>query len=81
MAYFEAVQWLPVELPKVFAFFSYPANLPRIMPPELQVRIEMAALVPPVNGDSTILQLLEMDKLPEPVRSLPSPSARFPSYS
>ena len=32
MAYFSTKQRLPVELPQVFAFFSDPQNLPRLMP-------------------------------------------------
>jgi hypothetical protein len=28
MGYFSTKQWVPVELPKVFAFFSDPNNLP-----------------------------------------------------
>jgi ligand-binding SRPBCC domain-containing protein len=62
MTCFEADQWLPVELPKVFAFFSYPENLPRIMPPEMQVVTEWAALVPPVVKACAIFEILEMDK-------------------
>ncbi len=62
MARFEADQWVPVELPKVFAFFSYPTNLPRIMPTELQVRIESATLVPPSVEPGPILQALDINK-------------------
>lgn len=62
MACFEAVQWLPVTRSRVFAFFSYPENLPRIMPPELQVRSERAALVPPHAGVGAVFENLEMDK-------------------
>jgi ligand-binding SRPBCC domain-containing protein len=51
-----------MELPKVFAFFSYPENLPRIMPPRLQVRTEWIALVPPVVGASAIFEILAMEK-------------------
>lgn len=44
---FETQQWVayPVEL--VFAFFANPANLPHLMPPNLQTRIEDARMKPP----------------------------------
>ena len=40
-------QWIPVSLPKVFAFFSDPHNLPRIMPPSQGAKIVKLNLVPP----------------------------------
>jgi ligand-binding SRPBCC domain-containing protein len=40
-------QWIPVSLPKVFAFFSDPHNLPRIMPPSQGAKIVKINLVPP----------------------------------
>jgi ligand-binding SRPBCC domain-containing protein len=40
-------QWIPVPLPKVFAFFSDPHNLPRIMPPSQGAKIVKLNLVPP----------------------------------
>ena len=40
-------QWVKVERKKVFAFFSDPRNLPRIMPRELGARIEELKLVTP----------------------------------
>lgn len=40
-------QWIPVPLPKVFAFFSDPHNLPRIMPPSQGAKIVKMNLVPP----------------------------------
>ncbi len=40
-------QWIEVELPRVFAFFSDPQNLPRLMPKHLDARVESVQLVPP----------------------------------
>ena len=40
-------QWIPVRLPKVFAFFADPHNLPRIMPPAQGAKIIKLNLVPP----------------------------------
>ncbi len=44
--------WIPVPLPKVFAFFTDPHNLPRIMPPSQGAKIIKLNLVPPrvANG-------------------------------
>lgn len=47
--------WIAVPLPKVFAFFSDPHNLPRIMPPSQGAKLIKFNLVPP--------------RLPEGVRS------------
>jgi ligand-binding SRPBCC domain-containing protein len=58
MTRFVAEQWLPVELPTVFAFFCEPENLPRIMPEELKVRIGWARLQPP-QGAGELLAGLE----------------------
>jgi ligand-binding SRPBCC domain-containing protein len=44
-AHFE--QWLPVKLEKAFRFFADPNNLPLVMPPWMEVRIEEATIVPP----------------------------------
>jgi ligand-binding SRPBCC domain-containing protein len=47
---FETSQWVPFPIELVFAFFANPANLPHLMPPTLETRIEdvrMAA--PPVR--------------------------------
>ena len=39
--------WVPVRVPQVFEFFSNPENLPRLMPPETQTKVEGYQLVPP----------------------------------
>jgi ligand-binding SRPBCC domain-containing protein len=44
-------QWVPAPLPKVFAFFSDPHNLPRIMPPSQGAKIVKLNLVPPQFAD------------------------------
>lgn len=49
MAEFRAEQWVPVELPRVFAFFSDPQNLPVIMPPELATRVEEIKRIDPLE--------------------------------
>jgi ligand-binding SRPBCC domain-containing protein len=43
-------QWIPLPLERVFAFFGDPANLPRIMPAWMQVRIEKTSLVTPPDA-------------------------------
>jgi ligand-binding SRPBCC domain-containing protein len=40
-------QWIPVPVPKVFAFFADPHNLPRIMPPSQGAKVVEFNLVPP----------------------------------
>jgi len=40
-------QWVPVSLERTFAFFADPSNLPRISPPELDLRIVRLNIVPP----------------------------------
>jgi ligand-binding SRPBCC domain-containing protein len=44
---YHSEQWLPYPLDLVFAFFSNPENLPRLMPPWQKARIEEAALTAP----------------------------------
>ena len=44
---FTAEQWLPYPVDVVFAFFSSPENLPRLMPPWQKARIEEATFAPP----------------------------------
>ena len=42
-----AEHWVNADLKRVFAFFSDPRNLPRLMPKEMDVRLEELTLVPP----------------------------------
>jgi ligand-binding SRPBCC domain-containing protein len=44
---FQAEQWLPYPVELVFTFFSNPENLPRLMPPWQDARIEEAHIIPP----------------------------------
>jgi ligand-binding SRPBCC domain-containing protein len=39
--------WVPFPVPRVFAFFSNPQNLPRIMPASTETRIDELHRVPP----------------------------------
>lgn len=52
-------QWIPVPLPKVFAFFSDPHNLPRIMPPSQGAKIVKINLVPPQFPEAARPQAIE----------------------
>ena len=42
-------QWVAVPLERIFAFFADPHNLPRISPPDLDLRIERLEIVPPLG--------------------------------
>jgi ligand-binding SRPBCC domain-containing protein len=44
---FHSEQWLPYSVERVFAFFADPENLPRLMPPWQNARIEAAVFAPP----------------------------------
>jgi ligand-binding SRPBCC domain-containing protein len=46
--------WVPFPLPRVFAFFSNPENLPRIMPASTQTRIDELYLVPPPPSEDSV---------------------------
>ena len=50
MASFQAEQWVPYPVEQVFAFFSDPANLPRILPPGQRARIDQVRQVAPPDG-------------------------------
>jgi ligand-binding SRPBCC domain-containing protein len=46
--HFETQQWVPYPVELVFAFFANPHNLPPLMPPETEARIEdMRVVAPP----------------------------------
>ena len=59
---YTAEQWLPHPLEVVFAFFANPQNLPRLMPPWQQARIEQATYTDPPPH-------------PDPTRRIPGPAA------
>jgi ligand-binding SRPBCC domain-containing protein len=44
---FQFEQWVPAPLESVFRFFADPNNLPRLMPPWMQVRLETQRIVSP----------------------------------
>jgi len=44
---FEAGQWIPYPVELVFAFFANPSNLPHLMPPQLETRVEDVRIFPP----------------------------------
>ena len=44
---FESQQWVPFPVELVFAFFANPSNLPHLMPPALESRIEDVRMQPP----------------------------------
>jgi ligand-binding SRPBCC domain-containing protein len=50
MQRFQSEQWIPWPLEEVFAFFAQPGNLPLLMPPELDTRVERLALVAALEG-------------------------------
>ena len=46
--------WIPVPLDRVFRFFSDPANLPRLMPPELAAEIRSIERVTPPGAEHRV---------------------------
>src|SRR5215469_4694399 len=54
-----AEHWVPVPLPRVFAFFADPHNLPRIMPPSQGAKIIKLNLVPPRLPEGASLRGVE----------------------
>ena len=44
--------WVPFPGPRVFAFFSNPENLPRLMPPATDTRLERLQLISPLPSQS-----------------------------
>ena len=47
--HFRAEQWVPVPVEKVFRFFADPGNLPRLMPPWMDVELLRVKVVPPAG--------------------------------
>lgn len=56
----EFAEWVPFPLECVFLFFANPENLPRIMPPATDTRIEDLKLVspPPLPGATSVAQTI-----------------------
>jgi ligand-binding SRPBCC domain-containing protein len=52
--------WVPVPVSQVFAFFTDPENLPRLMPPQLQTKVDGFQLVAPPPLPSQNLNSLEV---------------------
>jgi len=48
--YAQFEQWVPFPPEEVFQFFANPQNLPRIMPPATDTRIDALTLVPPQSS-------------------------------
>lgn len=46
-------QWIPLPLERVFEFFGNPENLPRIMPPWMQVRVDEIKSVAPLDAPAS----------------------------
>ncbi len=65
MAYrLEFAQWVPVEVEKVFRFFSDPRNLPQIEPAEYDVRVLGAKLASRAEGEPDLKILVSFRPLP-----------------
>ena len=45
--HFETSNWVPFPVELVFAFLANPSNLPHLMPPEVQARVEDVRFQPP----------------------------------
>jgi hypothetical protein len=52
--------WVPVPVSEVFAFFADPENLPRLMPPQLQTKVDGFQLVAPPPPPSQNLNPIEV---------------------
>jgi ligand-binding SRPBCC domain-containing protein len=46
--------WVPFSVPRVFAFFSNPENLPRLMPAATHTRVEELRRVPPPPSNDSV---------------------------
>ena len=57
---FESRQWVPFPVELVFAFFADPRNLPKLMTPRMETRIEDLRLAsPPADASSMPLRIAE----------------------
>src|SRR5581483_1248271 len=50
---FQTSHWIPLPLERVFLFFADPANLPRIMPPWMDLKLEQVKIEPAVGMAQT----------------------------
>ncbi len=60
----EFEQWLAAPRDRVFAFFADPRNLPLISPPENDLRVLAAELVPRDSGDPDLKVLISFRPFP-----------------
>jgi ligand-binding SRPBCC domain-containing protein len=52
-SHLQFADWVPFPLPEVFAFFSNPENLPRLMPPATDTRIDQLQRMPPPRSQGS----------------------------
>jgi ligand-binding SRPBCC domain-containing protein len=54
---FQTEQWLPYPKERVFAFFAEPGNLPPLMPPWQQARVERVNYAGPSVGEGSVITI------------------------
>ncbi len=76
--HFRSEQWLSYPVETVFLFFSDPENLPRLMPPWQQARIEEATFAPPPKRPADSREPLERRTVAGPGTSMTLSFKPFP---